>query len=212
MITTAQEHICGQCHKPFTQYYGHRPQRTCPLCKPRVGQYPQRQVLKIIPEVVVDSLPGPWSKFHTGQAGHFSSYKIDLKGSEWSGTAKGRIVLRSILPIDLGQVVQVRIMETSIHKGLGRSKYQYVALDPVDDPGSIDPTQVPHMKWSVTSYSFDEVSEDIDIEDFSLWSRSIHAKRQKEGYGMIGVLGVVSADHPIIVSSHGGDTELKLIT
>ena len=201
---------CRTCRKPFVQYYGHYLQKQCPQCKGlKNSRVPvARRLLQLIPAVRIDSLPGQWEKFHTGNPRHFPSWKMEILGRDLKGLGSGRIVIRSLEPRRAGDLVQLRFMESVKIRHKSRIVDHYVALDPIEDDKDLN--HVPLLKWSVVECPLRRGR--VEVEDFSLWASRISCEDYEHGIRRIGVLAVVDEDNPVIVSTQGGDKELLLMT
>jgi len=168
-----------------------------------------RKVIRMFPVVQIDSLPGEWEYFHTGNKNHYGTYKIDIMGKDLGGYGRRRVVVRSMTPRGVGELVQARVMQATKLFNEKKVEYQYLALDDVQGTEGVNAQtdiQVPILSWSIVTVDLVKATqEDVEIIDNSLWSQTIDCENQREETFKIGVLAITQKDSPFIVSCSGKD-------
>ena len=165
-----------------------------------------RKVVRLFPAVQIDSLPGEWEYFHTGNKNHYGTYKIDVMGKDLGGFGRRRIVVRSMQQREVGSIVQARVMQATKTFGNKNVQYQYLALDDFVETEIGDSEAIPILSWSVATIDTSKYDkDDIDIIDNAMWTQTIECENQSEQTVKYGVLTVTKKDNPYIISCAGKD-------
>ena len=107
---------------------------------------PSRSVKLLMPAVSVGDLPDQWTP-----AGGRKGWKIDIMGKDLGGYGHRRIVIRALTIPNHGDIVKVRVMQTTQYFDEFDEEttvsYKYMALDPVGKTGAR--TNLPVLQWTV---------------------------------------------------------------
>lgn len=109
--------LCEECGEPFIQFHQRGEQLRCPTCqdtrqgRPSVVQ--DREFLAIYDGVQIVSLPpGSWHEFQATSKDE-ARYRMDVSGAMYGAAWSGRIVLWSEQPVQTGEVVRLRHMQST---------------------------------------------------------------------------------------------------
>lgn len=133
--------LCKDCQTIFVWHEGAKfsndPNR-CPTCADKAQKRPsiiqERTELARFERVEIKSLPGAWVMGESGVESDYPCYKITKRGADFGQSWLGRIDIFADAPYDIGNIVNVRVMEAKHLVKKWRFTAGHIMKSPFDEP------------------------------------------------------------------------------
>lgn len=211
--------------------FKHMPKR-CPACADVIQSRPsvvqERKLLNVYDKVEVVSLPCRWEEYK-GSAKDVPSLRMTVKGSRYGASWEGRIDIFAPQPFAAGDIVSVREMEVThlvkvvtssrdtLHHGVVTTQKEvplsfqegdevirtrkYLVLEPCEGPATC------RLVWATarTKTTLKGLGRQYraKVQGAPIASWAIRGGVRSGRAHTVGVLAIVSKDHPLVVTTTG---------